>query len=424
MVRKWQSLPVIALIVALLSAACTPKSDQTTITPAPSVPVVSSTITTQAGEADKLLVWVDEERASVVEAAAQAFETASGTVVEVEVMPFFEIRAAVTEAIPAGRGPDLFIDANEGTGALAEAGLIARLDLEGREGEFLSVGLDAFTYGGDLYALPLAVEAVGLFYNRDLVPEPPADFGTLRTVCDGLGLPSAAGVPCLALPAGEPLHQFPFVAGFGGYIFGLEDGAYDLADVGLDSPGAIAGATFLDGLYRDGYADDAIDYPAMADLFNQGLVPFMWTGPWQVDAVDAAGINYGIARLPVMDGNPPRPFVGSQGFFLNGLTEQAEQAGSFLLDFIASRETMVQLAIVTNRPPALLSALDELAEDLRLAVFAESASGGLPLPNLPEMEAAWGPLTDAFVAISRGSGNPATVMTDAAGLVRATLPGG
>lgn len=424
MAPKWQQRVVVGVALVMLVTACTSNSggtttvtDETTVT---TVPGGSSPGSTQVQET-MLLVWADETRGPVIKAAAERFEAASGIVVDVDVMPFREIRAAVLAAVPAGEGPDLFIDSNEGTGALVEAGVVAPLDLAIRESEFVPVALDAFAYGGDIYALPFVTEAVGLFYNKDLVQQPPADFETLRNVCDGLGLPSSDGSPCLAIPAGEPLHQFPFLAGFGGYVFGFGGRSYDLTDVGIGTPEAIAGATFLNDLYRDGYADGAVDYSTMADLFNQGAVPFMWTGPWQVEAVNAAGINYGIAKLPGMSGQPGRPLVGSQGFFLNAMSEIPETAMSLLLDYIATPETIVQLSVVTNRPPAVLSALADGSIDSNMVAFGASAADGVPLPNVPEMETVWGPLTEAFSGLSGVTGDPAAIMAAADASVRRAL---
>ena len=431
MAPKWQMLLMVGLASVLAITACTSGtggSDQATTTTdgATTTTVVADpgTTTTQPEQDMKLVVWADEARAPVVQAAAEGFEAAFGTAIEVEIMPFREIRGAVMSAVPAGQGPDLFIDSNEGTGVLAEAGIIAPLALEGRKVEFFPVAMDAFTYGGDVYGLPFVMEAVALFYNKDFVQEPPADFAALRTTCDALGFPTGTGLPCLAIPSGEPLHQFPFIAGFGGYVFGFENGVYDVADIGLDSSGAVEGATFLESLYREGYADDGVDYSVMADLFNQGAVPFMWTGPWQAEAVDDAGVSYGVATLPLMDGNAPRPFVGSQGFFLNGLTEKSELAMSFLLDYIATTETMVQLSRVTNRPPALRSALDEVSGDPNVAAFADSGIGGIPLPNIPEMESVWDPLITALAMIGAGTDDPAAVMGQAADRVRSALGAG
>jgi len=429
MAPKWQWKIMVGVALVMVMTACTSGSggtttvteDSTTTTPGAGG---SSTSTSQPAQVTKLVVWADETRAPVIEAAGKLYEADSGIVVEVEVMPFLEIRGAVLSAVPAGQGPDLFIDSNEGTGVLAQAGIIAPLDLQGRESEFVPVAIDALAYDGNVYAVPFLTEALGLFYNKDLVQQPPADFDTLRAVCDSLGFPTADGVPCLAIPANEPRHQFPFISGFGGYVFGFGDRAYDVTDVGIGSSEAIAGATFLNNLYRDGYADSAVDYSVMADLFNQGAVPFMWTGPWQVEAVDAAGINYGVAKLPTMSGNPPRPLVGSQGFFLNALTEKSEAALSFLFDYVATTDSMAELAAVTNRPPALLSALGEVGDNPNMLAFAESGSDGLPLPNIPEMEAVWGPLADAIAALDQGNGDPAAIMGTADGLVRAAVGAG
>jgi maltose-binding protein MalE len=428
MAPNWQRKLMVGLVAVVLMAACTSADGETTTSLDGTTPTTLTgdpgTSTSQAVQDTTLLVWADETRAPVVEAAAALFETDSGIAVEVEVMPFLEIRGAALDAVPTGQGPDLFIDSNEGTGALVEAGIIAPLDLAGREADFVSVAIDAFSYGGQMYGLPFVTESVGLFYNKDLVPVPPADFEALRAACDGLGFPTADGLPCLAIPVGEPLHQFPFVGGFGGYVFGFENGAFDVTDVGIDSPEAIAGATFLNDLYREGYADGAVDYSIMADLFNQGAVPFMWTGPWQVESVDAAGINYGVAPLPLMAGNDPRPFVGSQGFFLNAVSENSDTAVSFLLEYIATTPTMVQLAAITARPPALLSALGDAGVNPNLLAFAESASGGLPLPNIPDMDTAWAPLAEAFNALSQPGADPSSIMTNSGGLVRAAVGAG
>lgn len=427
MASKWQQRAVVGMASVMLVTACTSNSDRTTTvtgeTTVTTFPGGSSPGSTQVQETT-LVVWADEARGPVIEAAGERFEAASGISVEVAMMSFREIRGAVMDAVPAGEGPDLFIDSNEGTGALVEAGVVAPLDLAIRESEFVPVALNAFAYGGDFYAMPFVTEAVGLFYNKDLVAQPPADFEALRNACDGLGLPSTGGSPCLAIPAGEPLHQFPFLAGFGGYVFGFGDRSYDLTDVGLGTPEAIAGATFLNDLYRDGIAGGAVDYSTMADLFNQGAVPFMWTGPWQIEAVNAAGINYGIAGLPGMSGQPARPLVGSQGFFLNAMSEIPETAMSLLLDYIAAPETMVQLAVATNRSPAVLSGLAEGSIDSNLAAFGESAASGVPLPNVPEMETVWGLLTEAFAALSGATGDPAAIMEKAERSVREALGSG
>lgn len=430
MVPKWRYEPVIALLLALalVTTACdrgVVPDTSTTATSSPTTTTVPETGTTaEPGPTGSLLVWADGTLAPVVEAAAQAFTSETGAGVSVEILTYGELRDAVMAAAPAGAGPDLFIGSHDWTGELVRAGAISPLGLRSRAGEFFEVAVDAFTYEGDLFGVPFAMEAVGLFYNKALVSEPPASFAALRSVCDDLGFPTEDGPPCLAIPAGEPLHQFPFIGGFGGYVFGFENGTLNLTDVGLDSAGAIAGAIFLSRLYEDGYADGEVDYSTMADLFNQGLVPFMWTGPWQIVQVDAAGIEYGVAGLPLMEGNPARPLVGVQGFFLNSFSENQVLAEIFLLDYVATTETVLQLSGAIYRVPALRSALNEITDDPNLAAFAESGIGGFPLPNVPELESVWGPLAEALKAIGRGADDPAAEMATAAEAVRSVLGGG
>ena len=429
--EKWKPTIGLLLVVALAVAGCdsgngTVEETTTTTTTVETTTttVAETTTTTEVGPTGSLLVWTDEARASVVEAAAEAFTAETGVEVTVEQLGIGDIKNNAEIAAPAGEGPDVFLGAHEWTGDLASAGVVSPIGLQSREGEFFSVAIDAFTYQGDIYGVPFSTEAVGLFYNKALVSEPPADFEALRAACDGLGFPTEDGFPCLAIPVGEPLHQFPFIAGFGGYLFGFENGAYDLTDVGLDTSGAIEGATFLSNLYLDGYADGAVDYSVMADLFNQGAVPFMWTGPWQVDSVDAAGIDYGVAKLPLMDGLAPRPFVGVQGFFVNSFSENTVAAQTFLLDYIATAGTIVELSGATKRPPALRSALDVVSTDANTAAFAESGSSGLPLPNIPQLADAEGPLINLFMQIGQGTDDPAAAMREAAEAVRAAVGAG
>ncbi|MGZ8756306.1 MAG: extracellular solute-binding protein, partial [Acidimicrobiia bacterium] len=158
-----QRIFIFEVVLVMLMTACTSGSGGTTTVTEDSTSTIpgagsSSTSTSQPPQVTEILVWADEIRAPVIEAAGKIFEADSGVAVEVEVMPFLEIRGAAMSAIPAGQGPDLFIDSNEGTGAMAEAGIIAPLDLQGRESEFVPVAIDAFAYGGDVYGLPFVTE--------------------------------------------------------------------------------------------------------------------------------------------------------------------------------------------------------------------------------------------------------------------------
>ena len=302
---------------------------------------------------------------------------------------------------------------------MASNGIIEPVDLGARAEEFFPVALDAFSYEGNLYGLPYAIEAIGLYRNVDLVAEAPETFEDLLAVCDELG---DTVTQCLATPSGDAFHHYPFVASTGGYIFAYDEAeGYDPTDIGLDSEGAVEGLTFLDQLVKDGVLDPAVDYGTMTSLFHEGQAAFMWTGPWALPDVQAAGVNYAVSPLPDIAGNEAVPFVGVQGFFVNAFSEQKALAQTFVLDFVATEDVMVALYNVGLRAPAHIASFDQVAADPDVQAFGESASAGNPMPNIPEMASVWDNLGGAIQAIYDQSADPATAAQTAANGVREAL---
>ncbi|NQV07072.1 extracellular solute-binding protein [bacterium] len=390
--------------------------------PAGSVLYVAPEITTTTVAAiAPLVIWADETRTSVLEPIAAAFTEATGVPVEIQLKGFGDIRGDSVQQAPLGEAADVFIGAHDWIGELASNGIIEPVDLGARADEFFPVALDAFSYEGSVYGLPYAVEAIGLYRNVDLVPDAPVTFEDLLAVCEGLG---DTVTQCLATPSGDAFHHYPFLASTGGYIFAYDAATgYDPTDVGLDNDGAIEGFTFLDSLVKDGTLDPAVDYGTMTTLFHEGQAAFMWTGPWALPDVQAAGINYAVSPLPDINGQDAAPFVGVQGFFVNAFSEQKALAQTFVLDFVATEEVMVALYEVGLRAPAHIAAFNQVADDPDVQAFGESASAGNPMPNIPEMSSVWDNFGGAVAAIYDQSADPATALGTAAIAVREAVAG-
>ena len=216
-----------------IPATTTTASPVTTTTAAPEDPTTTvvattrPTSTTTAAPQRSLLVWTDETRAPIVEAAAVEFEAATGVPVEIEVVSFGDIRQDMTENARLGVGADVFVGRHDWVAELAVDGVIEPIDLSGRADEFFPVALDAFSFRGNLYGLPFDMEAIGLIRNTYLVPDAPATFEELLSVCDTL---ADTVEQCLALPTGDGYHHYPFLATTGGYIFGYDAvTGYDVA---------------------------------------------------------------------------------------------------------------------------------------------------------------------------------------------------
>lgn len=424
MKRRYLSLlAVLVLVIAACgggTAATTTAAPGTTAAPATTTTAAPATT---AGPAIELLVWADALRAPVVEEVAPAFTEATGVIVSVEVVDFGQIRDQVGVAGPAGEGPDIFIGASDWIGELATNGVLEPIDLGGAAGDFTQASLDALTFGGVLYGVPHAVEAIALYFNTDLVPEAPATFDELIAACEGL-----SGIEnCLGVPGGgdgsDPYHNYPFLSARGGYIFGVDDGVYDPTDVGLDSPGAIEGATFIEGLVADGILG-MTNYGDAKTLFTEGKEPFWITGPWELgDSVNWT-VPWSVAKIPTIDGGTPAPFIGVQAFFLSAFSENKLVAQSFLLDFIATEEGQAALYAADPRSPVHNAIIAQVADDPVAAAFGASAADGQPIPNIPEMSAVWGAWGDNMLLLRNGELDGETAMTTAAAAVREAIAAG
>lgn len=348
-----------------------------------------------ASEEGKLLIWADENRIKVLNAVKDDFEAEYGIPVEIQEKAFGDIRDNMAVEAPSGEGPDIIVGAHDWLGALVSNGLIAPIELGDKKDDFYPVAIEAFSWGEDLYAVPYAIEAVGLIYNKAIIPEPPQSFSAFETIVRNI-TDKEEEMYGFIMPQPDPYHTFPFMSGPGGYVFGTnEDGTLNPNDVGLNNEGAVTGLQKLDSLYEDGVVP-FVDYQTMTSLFTNGQVGMMLTGPWALPALEEAGIDYGFTQLPHIGGNPPKPFVGVQGFMISAFSKNKILAQAFLNEFIANKATMLDLYETGSRPPVYLPAAEEASDDPDVAGVLESAADGTPMPSIPEMASVWEAWSDAL----------------------------
>jgi arabinogalactan oligomer/maltooligosaccharide transport system substrate-binding protein len=438
MKRRYTVWAAIIMAFALLTAACgSDEGGDTTTTAAPeeTTTTAAETTTTTAAETTTtealppLVVWADEKRAPVVTEVGAAFTEATGVELQVEIIDFGSIQGSVIEKGPAGEGPDVFIGAHDWVGNLASNGAVAALDLGGRASEFTEDSLLATSWDGEQYGLPVATEALAMYYNPDLVPEPPTTIEELTAACDEL----AADVECLVVPggndAGDAYHHQPFITAEGGQLFGFDEATgFDGTEVLIGSDETVAGAELLEQLVNDGYVPST-NYGDAKNLFVTGKAAFWFTGPWEIGSLNnpeenTGAPNWSVALMPTADGNPMRPHVGIQAFYLSAYAKNPAIATEFLLNFIATPETMTALYEADPRGSAYIPTIEEIAGDPVAAVFAESVATGTYMPNIPEMGSVWGPVGDNFLLIRNGEIGAAEAMATAQEQVVAAIEGG
>ncbi|MEN8238897.1 MAG: extracellular solute-binding protein [Actinomycetota bacterium] len=437
MKRRYTIMAAAILAFALLAAACSSsetggeeatttvaETTETTEAAAPTTTEAAATTTAPAEALPPLVIWADENRAPVIEAIGPAFTEATGVEVEVTLVDFGSMKDEVSTKGPAGEGPDIFIGAHDWVGELATNGSIAPIDLGGRDGEFTATGLDALKWDGAQYGLPYVTEAVAVYYNTDLVAEAPATMADLTAACDAIEVDNCLGVPG-GNDGGDAYHHYPFVSVFGGYIFNFDAATgFDVADIGLGTDEAIAGAALLETLIADGYVAST-NYDDAKNLFLEGSEAFWLTGPWELGTLqDQDTVNWSVMPLPTVDGNTMKPFVGVQGFYLSAFAQNSAIAEEFLLNFVATDETMLALFDADPRGSAHVATIEAISSDPINATFATSGETGQFMPNVPEMGAVWGPVGDNFLALRNGDIAADEAMTTAADQVTTVIAEG
>ena len=340
--------------------------------------------------AGEITVWVDADRAGVLEDAAADFESKTGVKVNLVQKEFGEIRDQFVQQVPTGEGPDVAVGAHDWLGVLVTNGVVAPVELGDRAGDFEQVGVDAWSYEGQTYGVPYAIENIALLRNTDLVPEAPTDYDDMIAKGRAAGTDYAFLVG-LDPAASDPYHLYPFQTSFGAPVFGTDaDGAYDPADLQIGNEGGQEFATWLAAQGAAGILNTNINGDLARENFNAGKAPFFLTGPWNAPAAVDAGVNIAVDPIPSAGGQTAQPFAGVQGFFLSAQSKNRLAANEFLLNYIGSVEVQTALYEVGGRAPALTAAKDSaLASDPITAGFAEVGADAVPMPAIAAMGKVW-----------------------------------
>jgi arabinogalactan oligomer / maltooligosaccharide transport system substrate-binding protein len=371
-----------------------------------------------------LTIWTDDQRLPIITELSKVFTEEFGIDVVVEPMGIQDTKDAMIRGASTGEGPDLFIMPHDNIGALVESGVVAPIDLGDKAELFLPNALNAFTYNGELYGVPFAIENVAFFRNTELVPDMPATWADVAEIGQGL-VDNGTVEYAMAFPD-LGYNYFPVYTAFGGYIFGQDDaGNYVADDVGMDSEGMIAGAEFANTLIRDGYASENLDWEAAHVLFESGQTPFIITGPWAVERFKTNEVPYAISAFPASeaDGEPGAPFIGVQGFMVNANSENLLLAQTYLTEFIATDESMQAIFEGDPRPSAW-AAIFNATEDDDMKGFAEAGANGQPMPAIPAMGYVWDAWGSAGLLIVQGELTPAKALADAAAQIRTQIEEG
>jgi arabinogalactan oligomer/maltooligosaccharide transport system substrate-binding protein len=287
------------------------------------------------------------------------------------------------------------------TGSLAAKGQALALEADQVQdaGQYMQAALQACQVDGQQYALPVLIDSVALIYNKALVPTLPASFEGLVSLAQEL-TDAQNDRWGLVLPLLSPYHVYPFIDGYGGYVFRCEGSACNLSDVGLNSEGAVRAVEYLSSLYRtkklfpESLADrDVMEQEALR-LFSEGKAAMLIDGSWALPEIRAHGIDYGVAPIPTLPGaqGPPRPFTVVQAVFASANTAHPGEAVD-LLNYVAGPESALALYGALGKTPVRRDVLrsPDLRGDRTVQGWEEQVTIGVPLPGIAELDYVWTP---------------------------------
>src|SRR5687768_3225214 len=146
------------------------------------VVVVFVLSTAAVAQDSPLTIWVDDQRLPVITELSKRFTEEFGVEVVVEPVGIQDTREALIRGASTGEGPDLFIIPHDNIVALVDSGVVAPIDLGDKADLFLPNTLEAFTYNGELYGVPYAIENDAFFRNVELVPDAPATWDEVSEI--------------------------------------------------------------------------------------------------------------------------------------------------------------------------------------------------------------------------------------------------
>ncbi len=366
-------------------------------------------------EEGKLVIWINGDKGyNGLAEVGKKFEKDTGIKVTVEHPDKLEEKFPQVAA--TGDGPDIIFWAHDRFGGYAQSGLLAEVSPDKAfQDKLYPFTWDAVRYNGKLIAYPIAVEALSLIYNKDLVPNPPKTWEEIPALDKEL---KAKGKSALMFNLQEPYFTWPLIAADGGYAFKFENGKYDVKDVGVDNAGAKAGLTFLVDLIKNKQMNADTDYSIAEAAFNKGETAMTINGPWAWSNIDKSKINYGVTLLPTFKGKPSKPFVGVLSAGINAASPNKELAKEFLENYLLTDQG---LAEVNKDKPlgavALKSYQDQLAKDPRIAATMDNAQKGEIMPNIPQMSAFWYATRTAVINAASGRQTVDAALKDAQGRI-------
>jgi maltose-binding protein MalE len=375
--------------------------------------VAVSSGSSATSQSTKLVIWADADRVPAVTQVANAWAAGKGVTVQVVQKQLGPIRTELS-TVAVDTAPDVIVGAHDWVGEVSANGSVLPISPSAAtRKQFPAYALNSFSYGTaikKLYGAPVALENVALITNTKLA-KVPSSFADLekQALAAKKKTKAQVGLAVQQGSGGDAYHMYPFFSGLGGYIFGTNKaGNLDPSDIGLANAKFLKNAALIDKWNKEGLIRSQVSADIAKELFLKGKVAYWVTGPWFLADIQKSGVKYAISGFPqIASGVKSAPFLGVQGFMVTKYSTAhgvESLAKDLVSNYMMRPASQLSLGLANDRFPASTVAGAQV-KDKDLKSFGKASSGGVPMPNIPQMSSVWQDLGAAWVRSTKGSGS-------------------
>lgn len=371
---------------------------------------------------DVLVVWEDLNKAHSIDMAVSDFEKNNDCKVVVrEFNPVNHLELADS----SDEKPDVFIIISDKADYAKESGRIERLDyMPDVKDLYLENSVKPFSFDDGIYAQPRDIEALVVFYNKDIISHPADTFDDYIRLAK---VRKRDGKYGLIGKFDNFYYSYGFLSAFGAYTFGKKkDGSIDLTDLGFNKYEAVDAIEYIWNYacnYQPQSVQDKNGLDVIDDLFVKGEAAAVISGPWRYDKYANGHVNFGVSKLPLLpNGNSPTPFYGVKGYVVSSDSKHKELAKKFvrLLDepayamdrYMATHEVPVLKSLITN--PEISG--DEMVS----AVLAQVKDADLMPANMKIVEL-WATMNECLSDVISGKKSARAAANEAVNKIKSQL---
>ncbi|GMO24285.1 MAG: extracellular solute-binding protein [Termitinemataceae bacterium] len=353
-------------------------------------------------KADKsaIMVWLDND--GWADAVITAFNVHYPDIkVYYQNVGAVDTRSKVSLDGPADIGPDMYLMPHDHIGNAIVDGIMEPFPAELRakyEQTMLETSIKTCTFEGEMYAVPISTENIALFYNKDLLGNTPVPktFEEIKDFAEKWNDPQK-NKWAMRWTVDDSYTNYFFLSAFGMQLFGPN--MDDYTKPGWDTDAARRGVEYHHSFkkYFNVNVADAT-YDSTIGAFQRGDVPFTIVGPWGIEDAKRNGVNFGVTKLPTINGVQPHCFSGNVVAVISSYSKHMEEAFAFV-DFLASVEGETIMYKVTGKMAAYkdISKIEGLRDDPYMKGIQEQSLYADPMPLIPEMQLAWDAQKELFL---------------------------